>query len=42
MNIDSDACDGLMDGFQRCSRDMPGRMDCRAEPNLDNVSAASF
>src|SRR5664279_653966 len=35
INIDSDSGDGLIDGFRRCSSDMPEGMACRDEPILD-------
>ena len=42
MKIDSDSGDGLIDGFLRCSKAMPGGMDCLEEPSFDRMSAASF
>jgi hypothetical protein len=32
----------LIDGFLKCSSEMSGRIDSLEDPNLDNVSAASF
>jgi hypothetical protein len=37
-----DSGDGLMDGFLKCSSDMPGGIDFLDDPNLDKVSATSF
>src|SRR5664279_5633655 len=42
INIDSDSRDGLIDGFRRCSSDMPDGIAWRDEPILDSMSAASF
>src|SRR3954465_945014 len=42
IKMDSDSGDGIIDGFLRCSRAIPGGIDCRVDPNFDNVSAASF
>jgi hypothetical protein len=40
--IDDDSGEGLIDGFLRCSSEMLGGIDSLEDPNLDNVSAASF
>jgi hypothetical protein len=40
MDVDSD--EGLINGFLRCSSEITGRIDSLEDPNLDNVSAASF
>jgi hypothetical protein len=40
--MDEDSSEGLIDGFLRCSSEMPGEIDSLEDPNLDNVSAASF
>jgi hypothetical protein len=40
--IDDDFGEGLIDGFLRYSSEMPGGIDSLEDPNLDNVSAASF
>jgi hypothetical protein len=40
--MDDDSGEGLIDGFLRCSSEMPGGIDSLEDPNLDNVSAASF
>jgi hypothetical protein len=40
--IDDDSDEGLIDGFLRCSSEMLGGIDSLEDPNLDNVSAASF
>jgi hypothetical protein len=40
--IDEDSGEGLIDGFLKCSSEMPGGIDSLEDPNLDNVSAASF
>jgi hypothetical protein len=40
--MEVDSRDGLMDGFCKCSKDMPGGIDSLDDPNLDKVSAASF
>jgi hypothetical protein len=40
--MDDDSDEGLIDGFLRFSSEMPGRIDSLEDPNLDNVSAASF
>jgi hypothetical protein len=40
--IDDDSGEGLIDGSLRCSSKMPGGIDSLEDPNLDNVSAASF
>jgi hypothetical protein len=42
IKIDSDSGDGLIDGFLKCSKDIPGGIGSRDEPSLDNMSAASF
>jgi hypothetical protein len=39
---DDDSGEGLIDGFLRCSSEMPGGIDSLKDPNLDNISAASF
>jgi hypothetical protein len=41
-NMESNFGDGIMDGFRRCSSDMPGGITSLDDPNLDKVSAASF
>jgi hypothetical protein len=40
--MDDDSGEGLIDGFLRCSSEMPGGIDSLEDPNLNNVSAASF
>jgi hypothetical protein len=40
--MDDDFDEGLIDGFLRCSSKMPGEIDSQEDPNLDNVSTASF
>jgi hypothetical protein len=40
--MDVDSGEGLIDGFLRCSSEMPGRIDSLEDPSLDSVSAASF
>jgi hypothetical protein len=40
--MDDDSGEGLIDGFLRCSSEMPGGIDSLEDPNLDNVSAASL
>jgi hypothetical protein len=40
--MDSDSGEGLIDGFLKCSNEMPGGIESREDPILDNVSAASF
>jgi hypothetical protein len=40
--MDVDSSEGLIDGFLKCSSDMPGGIDSLEDPSLDNVSAASF
>jgi hypothetical protein len=40
--MDDDSGEGLIDGFLKCSSEMPGRIESLEDPNLDNVSAASF
>jgi hypothetical protein len=40
--MDDDSSEGLIDGFLRCSSEMPGGIDSLEDPNFDNVSAASF
>jgi hypothetical protein len=38
--MDEDSGEGLIDGFLRCSSEMPGGIDSLEDHNLDNVSAA--
>jgi hypothetical protein len=40
MDVDSSEC--LMDGFLKCSSEMPDGIDSLEDPNLDKVSVASF
>jgi hypothetical protein len=40
--MDDDFGEGLIDGFLKCSSEMPGGIDSLEDPNLDNVSAALF
>ena len=42
MKIDSDSGEGLIDGFRRCSSEMPDGIACRDDPSFDRMSAASF
>jgi hypothetical protein len=40
--MDDDSGEGLIDGFLRCSNEIPGGIESLKDPSLDNVSAASF
>jgi hypothetical protein len=40
--MDDDSGEGLIDGFLKCSNEMPGGIESLEDPSLDNVSAASF
>jgi hypothetical protein len=40
--MDDDSGEGLIDGFLKCSSEMPGGIDSLEDPSFDNVSAASF
>jgi hypothetical protein len=40
--MDDDSDKGLIDGFLKCSNEMPGGIESLEDPSLDNVSAASF
>jgi hypothetical protein len=40
--MDVHSGEGLIDGFLKCSNEMPGGIDSLEDPNLDNVPAASF
>jgi hypothetical protein len=40
--MDDDSSEGLIDGFLKCSSEMPGGIDSLEEPSLDNVSATLF
>jgi hypothetical protein len=40
--MDDDSGEGLIDGFLRCSNEMPGGIESLEDPSLDSVSVASF
>jgi hypothetical protein len=40
--MDDDFGEGFIDGFLKCSSEMPGGIESLEDPSLDNVSAASF
>jgi hypothetical protein len=40
--MDDDSGEGLIEGFLRCSSEMPGGIESLEDPNLDNASVASF
>ncbi|MEI4927705.1 hypothetical protein Q8G50_34875, partial [Klebsiella pneumoniae] len=37
-----DSGDAVIDGFLRCSRAIPGGIDCLVDPSFDSVTAALF
>jgi hypothetical protein len=40
--MDDDSGEGLIEGFLKCSSEMPGGIESLEDPSLDKVSAASF
>jgi hypothetical protein len=40
--MDDESGEGLIDGFLRCSNEIPSGIDSLEDLNLDNVSAVSF
>jgi hypothetical protein len=40
--MDDDSGEGLIDGFLRCSNEMPGEIESLEDPSLDNASATLF